>query len=206
MITYTLEFQTNALPPNVEFALSQDGTLQNLGTPTATPIWEFLPDNSDIVGGATYRAYYRFLNEDWKETQYVETTIPPDPADTDLIGSGLGLTDVQEETGPTEIAAFVPEVIDGSTVRRVVWISISDLSTLLGNTGGGGGGGTGYTHTQTQASRYWVVTHNLGYRPGGVRITDSGGNTIFPIVMPNDTINQCTLDVGAATTGIAYLS
>ena len=64
---------------------------------------------------------------------------------------------------------------------------------------------TTLTHTQSSASATWTVTHNLGYRPGGVAIVDSSENVVFgDIVHSSD--NALVINFTSAVTGKAYIS
>lgn len=70
---------------------------------------------------------------------------------------------------------------------------------------GAGGAAAGYRHDQLTPTQIWTVTHNLGYRPGGVAVFDSGGTHLLvdPVHVSD---NQLTIDLGAATSGAAYIS
>jgi hypothetical protein len=62
-----------------------------------------------------------------------------------------------------------------------------------------------YHHVQTVASDTWTIPHNLGYRPGGVRVTASNGDTYYPVVVDLD-LNTVRLTLADAVTGTAELS
>ena len=62
-----------------------------------------------------------------------------------------------------------------------------------------------YRHVQGVSASQWVITHNLGYRPGGIYVQDSGAFEHQPEVT-HDSDNQITLDFVASFTGEAYLS
>jgi hypothetical protein len=83
-----------------------------------------------------------------------------------------------------------------------------------GNTGPQGppgNPGTGsYHHIQGVPSAVWEVTHNLGFRPGGIHIVDSGGASHIGRV---EHINANSLTISFFTGGVltgfsgnAYLS
>ena len=64
---------------------------------------------------------------------------------------------------------------------------------------------TTFTHTQSSASAEWTVTHNLGYRPGGVAIIDRAENVVMgDIVHSSD--NAFVVNFSSAFTGKAYVS
>lgn len=62
-----------------------------------------------------------------------------------------------------------------------------------------------YRHVQGAASATWVVAHNLGYRPGGIEVIDSGNNR-HEADITHDSANQVTLSFVASFSGEAYLS
>lgn len=76
---------------------------------------------------------------------------------------------------------------------------------IQGEPGEPGSAPQAYVHSQIPPSDTWVVVHNLGYRPGGVIIIDSGGTTVEG-EMTYDSVNQITLIFSAAFSGTAYLS
>lgn len=45
-----------------------------------------------------------------------------------------------------------------------------------GDMGEPGAAGSSYVHTQSVASNEWLVVHNLGYKPGGIKVLDSAGD------------------------------
>lgn len=62
-----------------------------------------------------------------------------------------------------------------------------------------------YIHEQTTPSALWVITHNLGYQPGGIEVTDSGGDSVEgDVTFVN--ANVLTIAFGAAFAGTAFLS
>lgn len=64
---------------------------------------------------------------------------------------------------------------------------------------------TTFTHTQSSASASWTVTHNLGYRPGGVAIVDSGENVVSGDILHSSN-NELVLNFSSAFSGKAYIS
>ena len=61
-----------------------------------------------------------------------------------------------------------------------------------------------YTHTQSAASAQWVITHNLGFKPN-VTAFDSAGDIVEGHIIHNS-VNQLTLQLSAAMSGLAQLS
>lgn len=62
-----------------------------------------------------------------------------------------------------------------------------------------------YTHIQASASALWTVTHNLGYKPGGVYVEDTTLRQVLgDITQINN--NQLTITYASAFAGTAYLS
>lgn len=77
---------------------------------------------------------------------------------------------------------------------------VAQLSFVKGDSGGS------YEHIQSVAASTWTITHNLGYRPGGIQVFDSGGEQWFGVVEHID-VNSLTIDFGAAIFGgTAYIS
>lgn len=46
-----------------------------------------------------------------------------------------------------------------------------------GPEGPAGAAGTAYRHVQGTPASVWTITHNLGYKPGGLTVLDSAGDT-----------------------------
>lgn len=99
----------------------------------------------------------------------------------------------------------------GSYTSGTVVVDAMASSSTIGETGPAGPAGpsgsstAAYTHTQASPSATWVITHNLGYRPAGVHVEDSGGSDVEGDVT-HDSVNQLTLTFGASFSGVAYLS
>jgi hypothetical protein len=74
-----------------------------------------------------------------------------------------------------------------------------------GEPGAPGSAPQSYVHTQSTPAAVWTINHNLGYRPGGILIEDSGGNTWIGDVDHVDD-NTLTVTFTAAFGGFAYLS
>lgn len=84
-----------------------------------------------------------------------------------------------------------------------------DASTVPGPQGPAGPagppGGGSYVHTQNAAAAVWTITHNLGFRPGGITVEDSAGTEIVGDRDDPDA-NTTVLTFDFATGGVAYLS
>lgn len=74
-----------------------------------------------------------------------------------------------------------------------------------GPPGAAGAAPQSFTHIQGTPSAEWVIIHNLGYRPGGVHVTNSAGDDVEGDVH-HDSLNQLTIRFGAPFSGSAYLS
>lgn len=95
-------------------------------------------------------------------------------------------------------------------------VSIDDLSDVTITSASAGQGlvydgsafvnkATTFRFTQSSSSASWTVTHNLGYRPGGVSVVDSAENVVMgDIVHSSD--NELVINFSSAFTGKAYIS
>jgi hypothetical protein len=70
---------------------------------------------------------------------------------------------------------------------------------------GGSQGGTAFAYQRTTPLQVWTIEHNLGYRPGGVRVAADSGDTYFPVVVDLDE-NTVRLTFAEPVSGWAYLS
>jgi hypothetical protein len=68
-----------------------------------------------------------------------------------------------------------------------------------------GEGGTAFAFEQESPLTIWTIEHNLGYRPGGVRVAADNGNMYFPVIVDLDE-NTVRLTLPEAVSGWAYLS
>lgn len=75
-----------------------------------------------------------------------------------------------------------------------------------GDPGPPGASGQAYHHEQSTPSDTWVIVHNLGFRPAGLRVFDSGGNEWEPQDITHNSVNQITLTFRDAFGGNADLS
>lgn len=62
-----------------------------------------------------------------------------------------------------------------------------------------------YTYIQSTANAVWVITHDLGYEPGGVRVVDTTGAEIIGAVS-YPSVNVVRVDFSYPVAGVAYLS
>lgn len=65
---------------------------------------------------------------------------------------------------------------------------------------------TGYRHVQSIPSDTWTVTHNLGYKPGGIIVEDSAGEEWIAFAVEYVDDDSLTLTFSAAFAGWAYIS
>ena len=64
---------------------------------------------------------------------------------------------------------------------------------------------TYYVHTQSTPSTSWVISHDLGYFPGGVSVVDSAGSKVYgDVVFVSE--NQLVINFNSAFGGKAYIS
>lgn len=74
-----------------------------------------------------------------------------------------------------------------------------------GPPGQGGGDASFFVYEQASASLTWIITHTLGYRPGGVQVVDSAGTEVQGVISyPAD--DQVRIDFAVPFGGTAYLS
>jgi len=95
----------------------------------------------------------------------------------------------------TVIKASPKTVIIAKPVETIVASSFSAIPTSA----------TTYTHTQDVSSASWIITHNLGYFPGGVSIVDSAGSKVYGDVSYVSE-NQIMINFSSAFGGKAYIS
>lgn len=96
-------------------------------------------------------------------------------------------------------AAFIDQVNDGEESNPVF---VRDGDTMQFN--GWKNLSSTYVHEQAVAATTWVVNHNLGRHPAGLRVVDSAGTRVdFAAKDINE--NTCELYFNAAFKGTAYL-
>lgn len=129
--------------------------------------------------------------------------------------STVNLQVVREDSLPVVIMREEPDVV------RVV---TQDTSAVLVREMAGPGGPAGpegpqgpagpsgegvvagfYAHVQSMPSAVWTITHNLGFRPAGVTVVDSGGTNVEGDIVYTSA-NTMTISFVAAFGGTAYLS
>lgn len=62
-----------------------------------------------------------------------------------------------------------------------------------------------YRHVQTSPASTWIVSHNLGTKPGGVSIVDSADTVIIGDIT-YDSLNVLTIKLSSSFSGKAYIS
>lgn len=65
--------------------------------------------------------------------------------------------------------------------------------------------GTSYLHLQTDPQSTWVISHMLGFRPGGVFVEDLDGNDLEGEIQ-HMTVNETRIVFNVPMSGRAYLS
>lgn len=71
---------------------------------------------------------------------------------------------------------------------------------------GSGASGLSYTHTQTVAATTWTITHNLGYNPAGIVISDQAGSEVTPDNIDYPNTSTVVVSFLAPQAGTARLS
>lgn len=56
------------------------------------------------------------------------------------------------------------------------------------------------------SSATWDIVHNLGFKPSGIVVIDSGGTTVYGADVEHVSNNRVILSFNAAFGGTAYLS
>lgn len=125
--------------------------------------------------------------------------------------TGAGFT--YQGTWNSGTTYFVRDVValNGSTYVATSGSVGQDPSTTSGSwalwAAKGGGATSGYKHVQSTAGAVWIITHNLGFDPGGLKVITSDGDTIDDAVTqyvdPGVTL-RLSFDLSIA--GTAYLS
>ena len=96
-------------------------------------------------------------------------------------------------------AAFIDQVNDGEESNPVF---VRDGDTMQFN--GWKNLSSTYVHEQAVAATTWIVNHNLGRHPAGLRVVDSAGTRVDFAAKDIDE-NTCELYFNAAFKGTAYL-
>lgn len=128
------------------------------------------------------------------------TVIVEAPNPTVTTAPPASLVTATTPTGPTvTVSTPAPSVSMQAPVSTVT------LVPVVGPAGPSGAASTSYTHTQVTPSTVWDITHALGYRPGGVRVEGSDGDTYWPVVtyLSDDVIR---LSLPESINGTAYIS
>lgn len=130
----------------------------------------------------------------------VDVSVSNDPIDVSVstsvvevsIANGIGPQGPQGEPG----AGFPTGGAEGQVLAKVSsddydteWVTVKKA----------------FTHTQSVPSAVWTVTHNLGYKPGGVIVEDSAGTEWVGEIDYVDN-NTLTITFQGAFSGTAQLS
>lgn len=106
------------------------------------------------------------------------------------------------------VAPTLPVVVMQPPDTTVLALPVVGPPGPQGPPGSGDGGDPvagAYTHTQAVASTVWDISHPLGYRPAGIRVEGSDGDTYWPRVeyLSADTVR---LHLPESINGTAYFS
>lgn len=109
---------------------------------------------------------------------------------------------VQEQDPPRVVTT---RTTDRVTVGRTGISGIPGAPGRPGADGADGLSGGSYEHAQTIASWVWTVQHNLGYRPGGLRVFGTDSEEVDP---PHTHLSDdvLLLTFTEPTAGTAYIS
>lgn len=159
----------------------------------------FIDEDQDPVTDWAYKILVRYLLDGRKVGRNVTKYVKPllnsaSVLDFDTIPSG----DVplfrgpQGKPGPS---AYDVAVKNGFSGSEADWLA--SLST--------GGVVPHYEHNQTAPSNEWIITHNLGYNPGGVTLVDSAKREFKAEISYIDE-NSLRVTMVGAQSGMAYIS
>lgn len=117
-----------------------------------------------------------------------------------------------ENAGTVVETVASSETVDAPRPERVTQVVYAGRQGAKGDKGDpgdpgppGGAAGGFYVHTQNAPATVWTITHNLGFRPGGVHAEDSAGSVIHGDRSDPD-VNTTVLTFGAASGGVVYVS
>lgn len=109
--------------------------------------------------------------------------------------------DLEGEQGDPGKSAYQIAVENGFVGTEAEW-----LASLQGPQGTPGSAPQAYVHEQGPPSATWTITHNLGYRPAGLIVYDSGGSFQEPESTTYTDLNTMVLTFRFAFGGTAILS
>lgn len=69
----------------------------------------------------------------------------------------------------------------------------------------GGDAAPPYVHTQSVPAATWSVSHELGYQPSSIRVTDSAGDEVDDFWIQNETADSFDLVFSGAFSGVARI-
>lgn len=102
--------------------------------------------------------------------------------------------------------------VDSATGQAIVITAPSQSVSVInsgpqgppGPTGPAGISASRYSHTQSIVSNVWNIAHNLGRKPSGIQVIDSGDNIIEGTIHHVDD-NNLTLSFDSSFSGVANM-
>lgn len=147
---------------------------------------------------------YNHANAAQEDPSSVAYLIPPFG---DELGSILGhVSRIPRDWGTFEVVR-APLIPNEDLQTSLNWFPSTNTrgDNVPGPPGPPGTSGGAYTHQQVTPAMAWMVTHDLSYRPAGVRTVDSAGTEVEGAVSyPSD--NVVRIDFAVPFSGTAYLS
>jgi hypothetical protein len=149
---------------------------------------------------------YNHANAAQEDPSTVAYTVPPA---NDELAAILGHVSRVPRDWTTYEVIRAPLIPGEDSVQSLEWFPPTqggeDVPGPPGPPGPAGPSGGSFVYDQATASMVWVITHDLAYRPAGVRIVDSAGTEVEGMVSyPAD--NQVRIDFSVPFAGTAYLS
>jgi hypothetical protein len=157
------------------------------------------------TGAITYN-HARAVIEDPENVAYM---VPPDNRRALEILSVAVRYPTDMSRFETVRAPLIPEEIpesqsdQESAVTEIV--RVQGPQGPAGPAGPSGPSGGQSVFVQSSAASVWTINHNLGYRPAGVMVMDSGGTEVEGLVSYPD-LNTVVITFSAPFAGTAYLS
>ena len=159
----------------------------------------FIDENQNPISDWAYKVTARYLLDGRKVGQTVTKYFKPmlsSPMiqDFDIIPTGVQPL-YQGPQGPAGLSAYQVALANGFVGSEAAWLA--SLAT--------GGVTPFYEHIQSSPSDTWLITHNLGYYPGGVTTVNSANQEFKGEVTYIDQ-NSLRINMVGAQSGIAHLS
>lgn len=118
------------------------------------------------------------------------------------------MTDVNVISGTQtiDVNPIVEQTIDVDSVTQQVTVSPATSSISITNSGpvGPSGSSAGYNFTQSSDSDFWIINHNLGYKPSVQTFTVGGLEVIGEVQHVSN--NQATVSFNTPISGFARLN